>query len=392
MSSSSRRRRSRLPLAPPTDFVLRRDLLCAQSFGDMLDVLRANAVEPPSSTKELAELRVQNAKMTWKNQALLRRLDSGLADSARFEHDLAPGVRERDEWKHNATKPSELVASFRNTVCLLELPLREPTRQANRRVDSCQQLVDHQRRMIGQRDKGQQCMSEILAKRDIAYSALQGVASSYFVQVQEAAAVISSDGSDRALRLANHTIDNLRRVIQHQKNVLRHNGRISVTDPALALVATTGIDPPGLSPGDLALNARMCRVLETRWPELSLVQPGEVREITLRASGPVAPSSTPVSLPLSSTAPTSNWSAAEFALTTADFKVPSTEPRRVPERPFHRGHLTPVTRPSLHVSASNSASPSGSAAWAAIVTSSVILVSSVVLTSAPEPNGSASSR
>ncbi|GMF46767.1 unnamed protein product [Phytophthora fragariaefolia] len=246
-----------MPPALPTDFALRRDLLRAQSFGDMLDVLRANTAEPPSSTKELAELRVQNAKLTRDNQTLLRRLESALASSTRFEHDLATVVRERDEWKRHATKTSELVASFRNTVCVLELQLRESTRQANRRVDSCQQLVDHLRRMVDQRDKDLKRMSEVLAERDVAYSALQGVASSYFEQVQEAAAVISSGGADRALRFANQTIDNQRRVIQRQKNILRHNGRVSVTDPAFALAAAAGIDAPGLSPGDLALNARL---------------------------------------------------------------------------------------------------------------------------------------
>ncbi|GMF49837.1 unnamed protein product [Phytophthora fragariaefolia] len=173
-------------------------------------------------------------------------------------------------------------------------------------------------------------MSEGLAERDVAYSALQGVASSYFEQVQEAAAVISSCGADRALRFANQTIDNQRRVIQCQKNVLRHNGRISVTDPALALAAAAaGIDASGLSPDDFALNARLCRLLEKRWPELSQVQPSEVREITLRVSGPVSPSSAPVSVPLSSAAPTSNSSTAGLAITPADFHVPSAEPRRV---------------------------------------------------------------
>ncbi|GMF57404.1 unnamed protein product [Phytophthora fragariaefolia] len=154
--------------ALPTDLALRRDLLRAQSFGDMLDVLRANTAEPPSSTKELAELRVQNAKLTRDNQALLRRLESALASSTRFEHDLATVVRERDEWQRHATKTSELVASFRNTVCVLELQLRESTRQANRRVDSCQQPVDHLRRMVDQRDKDLKRMSDVLAERDVA--------------------------------------------------------------------------------------------------------------------------------------------------------------------------------------------------------------------------------
>ncbi|GMF51349.1 unnamed protein product [Phytophthora fragariaefolia] len=203
--------------------------------------------------------------------------------------------------------------------------------------------------MVDQRDKDLKRMSDVLAERDVAYSALQGVASSYFERVQDAAAVIESGGADRALRFANQTIDNQRRVIQRQKNVLRHNGRVSVADPALALAAAAGIDAPGLSPGDMALNARLCRLLEARWPELSQVQPSEVREITLRVSGSVSPSSAPVSLPLSSAAPTSNTSAAGLAMTPADFQVPSAEP------------------------------PS-----AAPATSSAGLVSSTVVTSAPE--------
>ncbi|GMF39960.1 unnamed protein product [Phytophthora fragariaefolia] len=195
-------------------------------------------------------------------------------------------------------------------------------------------------------------MSEVLVKRDIAYSALQGVASSYLEQ--------------------------------RQKNVLRHNDQISVTDPALALAAVARIDAPGLSPGDLAPNARLWRLFETRWSALAQVHPSEVREITLRVSGPVAPSSAPVSLPVSSAAPTSNSSVAGLAMTPTDFHVPSAEPRRVPGSPFRRDHLTPVTRPSVHVSASSSVPRSGSAASAAPVTSSAGLVSSMVVTSAPE--------
>ncbi|GMF44530.1 unnamed protein product [Phytophthora fragariaefolia] len=259
--------------ALPTDFALRRDLLRARSFGGMLDVLRANTAEPPSSIKELAELRVQNAKLTRDNQALLRRLESALADSTRVEHDLATVVRERDEWKRHATKTSELVASFRNTVCVLELQLRESTRQANRRVDSCSNW------------------------------------STIYVGWSTSATRISS----------------------------------------------------------------ACR---RSWPSGTSLR------------GPVTLSSTPVSLPLSSAAPTSNSSAAGLAMTSADFHAPSAEPRRVPGSPFRRDHLTPVTRPSVHVSASSSVPRSGSAASAALVTSSTGLVSSMVVTSAPESTAS----
>ncbi|GMF52087.1 unnamed protein product [Phytophthora fragariaefolia] len=98
----------------------------------------------------------------------------------------------------------------------------------------------------------------------------------------------------------------------------------------------------------------------------------------------MAPSSAPVSLPLSSAAPTSNSSAAGLAMTPADFPEPSAERRRVPGSPFRRDHLTPVTRSSVHVSVSSSVPRSGSAASAAPAASSVGLVSSTVVTSARE--------
>ncbi|GMF61244.1 unnamed protein product [Phytophthora fragariaefolia] len=71
-------------------------------------------------------------------------------------------------------------------------------------------------------------------------------------------------------------------------------------------------------------------------------------------------------------------------MTPADFQVPSAEPRRVAGSPFRRDHLTPVTRPSVHVSASSSVPRSGSATSAAPAASSAGLVSSTVVTSAPE--------
>ncbi|GMF36110.1 unnamed protein product [Phytophthora fragariaefolia] len=141
----------------------------------------------------------------------------------------------------------------------------------------------------------------------------------YINQVQKLTAVISSGGADRALRFANQTIDNQRRVIQ-QKNVLWHNGRTSVTEPALALAAATGIDGPDFFTGWPSTLGCIVSSIHAglSYPRFS---PGEVRVITLRVGGPVAPNSATVSLPLSSTAPTTNSSAAGLALTAADLKA-----------------------------------------------------------------------
>ncbi|KAE8982737.1 hypothetical protein PF005_g25735 [Phytophthora fragariae] len=338
-------------LRPPTssDAGFRRDLLSAESSSRMLEILQADAPEPPCSTKELAELRVRDAQLTRENNALTRRMETVVGEASRLSHELAVVVRERDEWKKEAQRHTELITSFRKIVCTHEAQMREMSRQSNRRVDSSQVLVDHLRRMVETRDKDLDRLMGHLKERDVAYTALQGVSSSYFAQIQEAAQVVSSGGRDRALRFANQTIHEQRRVIQQQKNILRHNGQIAVTDPALTLAAAAGLDAPGLSPSELAINARLwlCRLLEDRWPELARVSDDELREVTLRVSGPVAPVNPPVSSPTPN--PVVPASSAEPDESTLDFDVPSVEPRRVPESRYARDHLTPATRPSVRL-------------------------------------------
>ncbi|KAE9175504.1 hypothetical protein PF005_g25371 [Phytophthora fragariae] len=355
-------------LRPPTssDAAFRRDLLSANSSSQMLEILQADAPEPPCSTKELAELRVRDAQLTRENNALTRRVETAVTEVTRLSHELAVVVRERDEWKKEAQRHTELITSFRKIVCTHEAQMREMSRQSNRRVDFSQVLVDHIRRMVETRDKDLERLMGHLKERDVAYTALQGVSSSYFAQIQEAAQVVSSGGHDRALRFANQTIHEQRRVIQQQKNIL-HNGQIAVTDPALAVDAAAGMDAPGLSPNELAINARLCRLLEVRWPELARIPDDALREVTLRVSRPVAPVHAPVSSPNPS--PVALASSAEPAESTLDFDVPSVEPRRVPESRYARDHLSPATRPSVHLptTPATTSSVSGAAAPVAAV-------------------------
>ncbi|KAE9270559.1 hypothetical protein PF001_g28753, partial [Phytophthora fragariae] len=304
-------------LRPPTssDAGFRRDLLSADSSSQMLEILQADAPEPPCSTKELAELRVRDAQLTRENNALTRRMETAVTEATRLSHELAVVVRERDERKKEAQRITELITSFRKIVCAHEAQMREMSSQSNRRVDSSQGLVDHLRRMVETRDKDLDRLMGHRKERDVAYTALQG------------------------------TIHEQRRVIQQQKYILRHHGQIAVTDPALALAAAAGLDAPGLSPSELAINARLCRLLEARWPELARISDDELREVTLRVSGPVAPVHVPASLPTPN--PVAPASSAEPDESTLDFDVPSVEPRRVPESRYARDHLTPATRPSV---------------------------------------------
>ncbi|KAG7381262.1 hypothetical protein PHYPSEUDO_006267 [Phytophthora pseudosyringae] len=332
----------------PTNYASRRDFLSAHSPRELLAMLQTAYPAPPCSSQELAELRVQIGKLSRENQALTRRMDSALASAARLEQDLAVIVRERNEWKKNALRNTELISSFRKNVVRLKCQVREATRHAKSRVDSSQELIDDLRRQIQARSTDLERMSSQIVERDVAYAALQGVASSYFSMIQEAARVVSKGGSTRALRLAQDTIVAQQRTITQQKNIIRHSGKVTVSDPALAIAAASGVDAPGFSPSDLHLNTRLCRLLESRWPELSRVEPGDTRGITL-CVGPSQASTTQRSL--ASTLPATTSEVIPAVSTSNSAIVHPTTHRRVPESRFRRDHLTPQTNPSVHVPA-----------------------------------------
>lgn len=52
-------------------------------------------------------------------------------------------------------------------------------------------------------------------------------------------------------------------------------------DSALAVVFAAGVDAPGLSPSELAINTRLCRLFEARWSELVRIPDDELCEVTL---------------------------------------------------------------------------------------------------------------
>lgn len=71
-------------------------------------------------------------------------------------------------------------------------------------------------------------------------------------------------------------------------------------DPHMAVAAAAGLGVPGMNPADLQLNARLCRFLTQRFPEVMDIPAGETRRVELithpRADGaattpPVAVSS-----------------------------------------------------------------------------------------------------
>ncbi|KAE8882781.1 hypothetical protein PF005_g15666 [Phytophthora fragariae] len=61
--------------------------------------------------------------------------------------------------------------------------------------------------MVETRDTDLDRLMGHLKERDVAYTALQGVASSYLAQIQEAARVVSSGGPDRFVKPFHITVD-----------------------------------------------------------------------------------------------------------------------------------------------------------------------------------------
>ncbi|GMF57409.1 unnamed protein product [Phytophthora fragariaefolia] len=85
----------------------------------------------------------------------------------------------------------------------------------------------------------------------------------------------------------------------------------------MAVAAAGGLDAPGLSPSDLQLNARLCRLLAERFPEVMVIPSGETRTLALQvgprrdSSASVVPASTPPCQGASS--PASSNSTGRFA-------------------------------------------------------------------------------
>ncbi|KAE9190598.1 hypothetical protein PF004_g21857 [Phytophthora fragariae] len=101
---------------PSSDAAFRRDLPSVDSSSKMVEILQADAPEPPYSTKELAELPVRDAQLTRENNALTRQMETAVTEATRLFHELAVVVRERDKWKKEVQRHTELITSFRKPV------------------------------------------------------------------------------------------------------------------------------------------------------------------------------------------------------------------------------------------------------------------------------------
>ncbi|POM74940.1 Hypothetical protein PHPALM_8018 [Phytophthora palmivora] len=135
--------------------------------------------------------------------------------------------------------------------------------------------------MIKSRDEDITALSRSIIERDEAYKILQGVSAKHFQQLQEIVLSLDDDGSHK-LRHGKKTIDEMRETILRQKRVISRQGFVPMHDPHMAAAAGAGLDVPGMDPASLKLNARLCRLLAERFPEVMRIPDGEDRVVELR--------------------------------------------------------------------------------------------------------------
>ncbi|EGZ05445.1 hypothetical protein PHYSODRAFT_430552, partial [Phytophthora sojae] len=265
--------------APAVDREVRRAALEATSVSELVSLLRGQH-QPSSQASDVAALRVELESAWTINADLTRRLDSQAAVKADLEERLKTVEEERDRWKAESKKSSPLLTSFRKAMAESEASLKSARKSQDDKVKSALAHAKDLGRQLRERDSEIERLTQLLSARDAEYAVLQGISTKHFEQLQESARLLIS-GDAQPLRDAKATIKHQREVILRQKRVISRMGLLPMHDPHMAAAAAAGLDVPGLSPADLQLNARLCRILAQRFPEVMDIPAGETRRVEL---------------------------------------------------------------------------------------------------------------
>ncbi|KAE8959120.1 hypothetical protein PR001_g30833, partial [Phytophthora rubi] len=260
---------------PPVDRFQRRALLDARSVTELAHVLRGQ-YSPLGSAQVIADLRQELGTLQTIQEANL----------------------ERSLWEREAKKASPFLTSLRKALAKSEASLKLAQESQDRKIKSAFKHSDDHAKKVERLEEEVVTLTKALADRDYVYAELHAVATKHFEQLQESTRLLLG-GDSQPLRHAKAVIDSQRQVILRQKRVIARDGKLPMHDPHMAAAAGAGLDVPGLSPADLQLNARLCRTLAMRFPEVMDIPAGETRTVELTihpradgaASAPPAPSS-----------------------------------------------------------------------------------------------------
>ncbi|POM67892.1 Hypothetical protein PHPALM_16018 [Phytophthora palmivora] len=264
----------------PSDSTQRQAILHAESAGALVDILRGQ-YQPPNSSAELAQLRVDLHSAEASNASLQKRLGSSLDQVAQLKLQLETSERECHLWKREVDKSVGLITSLRKALTASGAEIKQARTAQTAEVTATQSALHAAEFMIKSRDEDITAPSKSIVERDEAYKILQGVSAKHFQQLQEIVLSLDDDGSYK-LRHAKKTIDEMRETILRQKRVISRQGFIPMHDPHMAAAAGAGLDVPGMDPASLKLNARLCRLLAERFPEVMRIPGDKDRVMELR--------------------------------------------------------------------------------------------------------------
>ncbi|KAE9171356.1 hypothetical protein PF005_g27177 [Phytophthora fragariae] len=242
---------------PPVDRFQRRALLDAQSVTELTHVLRGQ-YSPLGSAQVIADLRQEHNAQEKVKEANL----------------------ERSLWEREAKKASPFLTSLRKALAKSEAALKLVQERQDRKIKSAFKHSADYVQKVKKLEEEVVTLTQALADRDHAYAELHAVSSKPFEQLQESTSLLLT-GDSQPLRHAKAVIDSQRQVILRQKRVIAREGKIPMHDPHMAAAAGAGLDVPGLNLADLQLNARLCRTLAMRFPEVMDIPAGETRTVEL---------------------------------------------------------------------------------------------------------------
>ncbi|GMF44522.1 unnamed protein product [Phytophthora fragariaefolia] len=317
----------------------------------------------PDSSAVIADMRSELHVAQQINSALTRRFDTQSNELADLRSQLNIMTLERDRLLDLSKQSTAFTASLRKSVAELEAQAAVTRSQADGQVAAAIRHADGFKRQVEDRDQEIAALRVAIADRDRAYADLQGVASKHFAQLQESAQLLV-DGGSQPFRHTQSVIAHQRAVILRQKRVIARQGSIPMHDPHIAAAAAGGLDAPGLSPSDLQLNARLCRILAERFPEAMEIPSGETRVLELRIGsrqGRALTAPPGSSSPRQASGRTAQPSSIGLAALDVDSAGGSSQPRRTLAQ-LHRARLNTLTpAEKLHrLSHPVSATPAGS--------------------------------
>ncbi|POM81151.1 Hypothetical protein PHPALM_920 [Phytophthora palmivora] len=264
----------------PSNSTQRQAILHAESAGALVDILRGQ-YQPPNSSSELAQLSVDLHSAEASNPSFQKRLGSSLDQVAQLKLHLETSERECHLWKREVNKSVGLVTSLRKALTAFGAELKQARAAQTAEVTATQSALHAAELMIKSRGEAITALSRSIVERDEAYKIIQGVSAKHFQQLQEIVLSLDDDGSHK-LHHAKKTIDEMRETILRQKRVISRQGFVPMHDPHMAVAAGAGLDVPGMDPASLKLNARLCRLLAERFPEVMRIPDGEDRIVELR--------------------------------------------------------------------------------------------------------------